>query len=860
MYHVTKKNQTEKKAISKPQLKYEREQRGWTIAYVATQVDCPDPHMIGRWERGVISPSPRYRQALCELFGKNAEELGFIPRPDMLHEQALDQPVPEHSTTTQHSPLFSSRENTLSEDRFFLPAQLTSFVGRKQEITTICELLRQPEVRLLTLTGTGGVGKTRLGAQIVTYLANDFTAGALVLSLVETSSPDLVVPTIAHKLGLQEIGNQPMFDLLKVFLKEKHLLLLLDNFEQVVEAAPVLTELLGCCPRLKLLVTSRTVLRVSGEYEFFVSPLALPDLAHLPEKEQLTQYPAVALFLERARTVLPNFTMNDNNARVIAEICTHLDGLPLAIELAVPRLKLLSPQTLLVRLDHRLRILTHGAQDAPVRQQTLRNTLEWSYRLLNPLEQRLFCCLSLFVGGCTLEAIEIIWATLEDVQDKGQVLEGVASLLDKSMLQRTVQEGEEPRLLMLRTIREYGLEHLSLEGKLEQTQLAHARYYLTLAEEAEPALKGPHLLPWLERLEQEHDNLREAFCNLIAHGENGISMRTEMALRLGKALERFWIIRGYVKEGRDLLERALKHNSGVSLSIQGNAVHTTTILADLQGDLYSVGIASIENLALFRELGDAVGIARSLSKLGYVAQMQGEYATARTYYEESLVIARREQCKEILNETLFYFASMTLFQGDIGTAHTMIEECLVISRELGDQYSIAATLNIMGWIMLLQGDAQVALTLEEENLAICRMLRSQHGIAHALNALGQITFLAGDLTQAAEYLEESLMIMMRLGDRWMIAFALEGLAGVVVAQGEATWAVYLLSVATVLRTVIGASISSLEQFARERTLATIHDRLDEQAFASAWAAGQTMSPAQAIAARRPLMGIVNAMS
>jgi predicted ATPase/transcriptional regulator with XRE-family HTH domain len=855
---VAKKDQTEKEVISRTQLKYERERRGWTLAYVAEQIDCPDPHMLGRWERGTTSPSPRYRQALCELFGKDAEELGLLPKkPGPLPEQALDQPVPEPSVTRHYSSQPSAHENATVEDRFFHSAQLTSFVGRKQEITTVCELLRRPEVRLLTLTGTGGVGKTRLGVQIVTHLANDFTAGVHILSLMETSDPDQVVPTIAHKLGLQEIGNQPIFDVLKAFLNEKHLLLLLDNFEQVVDAAPILPDLLICCPRLKILVTSRTVLRVSGEYEFSVPPLALPDLTQLPKKEQLAHYPAIALFLERTRAVLPNFTLNETNARVIADICTHLDGLPLAIELAVPRLKLLSPQTLLARLDHRLQLLTNGVQDAPARQQTLRSTLEWSYRLLNPREQQLFCYLSLFVGGCTLEAIETIWATLEDQQEKEWVLEGVASLLDKSMLLRSVEEGKEPRLLMLRTIREYGMEHLSLDGKLEQMQWAHARYYLALAEEAEPALKGPQTLPWLECLEREHDNLREAFYHLITYGENGISMGTELALRLGKALERFWIIRGHVKEGRDLLERALEHSLGVSLSIQGNAMNTLMALVSLQGDLDYMKMASTKNLELFRELGDTVGITRSLCRLGVAAQIQGEYATARTYYEESLAIARREQCLETLNETLIYFSAMTFYQGDINTARTLSEECLTLSRELGDQYNIASTLTILGWVLLLQNNAQAARTVEEENLFICRMLRNQHGIAHALNALGEIAFLSGDLTQAFAYFEESLAIMMQLGDRWIVAFGLERLAGVVAAQGDPIWAVHLLSVAAVLRDVIAASIAPLEQFAREQTLATIENQLNEQAFATAWAEGQTMSPAQVIAARRPFMGNIN---
>ena len=384
-------------------------------------------------------------------------------------------------------------------------------------------------------------------------------------------------------------------------------------------------------------------------------------------------------------------------------------------------------------------------------------------------------------------------------------------------------------------------------------QWAHARYYLALAEEAELALKGSQLLPWLERLEREHDNLHEALCFLIAHGERGMSTGTDLALRLGKALERFWIIRGYVQEGRDLLERALQYSQDVSLSIRGDARNTTAILAGLQGDLSYVVMSCEENLMLFRELGNPLGIARSLCRLGAAAQMRGEYVTARTYYEESLAISQREGCKETLSETLYYFASMIFFRGDTCAARTMIEECLALLRELDDQYGIVSSLNLLGWISLLQGDAQAARVLEEESLAICRMLGNQHGIAHALSALGHIAFQAGDFTQAYAYFEEGLAIMMRLGDRWMIAFCLEGLANFSMVQGEAIWTVHLLSAAAVLREAVGVSISPLEQLVRDHMLTMLHDQLDEQSFATAWTEGQTMSPEQAIAARSLFM-------
>jgi len=481
--------------------------------------------------------------------------------------------------------LLSSRQGVepgqASRSNLLLP--LTPLLGREPEVQAACALLRRPEVRLLTLTGTGGIGKTRLGLQVATKLDEDFADGVSFVALAPTSNPDLVMSTIAGVLELKEAGEQPLLEQLKAFLRDKCLLLLLDNFEQVVVAAPGLSALLTDCPQLKMLVTSRAALHIQGEYEFPVPPLAVPDLKRLPSPDMLPQYAALALFIQRARAIKPDFQLTKANAGAIAEICVRLDGLPLAIELAAARIKLLPPQALLRRLSHRLEVLTGGAQDLPDRQQTLRNTLAWSYDLLTEQEQRLFRWLSIFVGGCTLEAIESVCHGAG--HEKIDVLDTVASLIDKSLLHQAEQEtgeGDEPRLVLLETIRKYGLERLEVSGEMTLTRQTHAGYYLVLAEEAEPELDGPNQVSWLERLEREHDNLRAAMQWSLERREAGHGM--EMALRLGGALEPFWHVRGNWNEGQAFLERILTASEGISTFMRAKALRVAAHLASNQGD------------------------------------------------------------------------------------------------------------------------------------------------------------------------------------------------------------------------------------------------------------------------------------
>jgi len=731
-----------------------------------------------------------------------------------------------------------------------LPVQLTSLIGREQQVAAACALLSRPEVRLLTLLGPGGVGKTRLGVQIATELVDAFVDGICFVPLAPISGPDLVVPSIARTFGLGETRDRSLLDLLKAYLREQQLLLLLDNFEQVVAAAPVVTELLVTCPDLKVLVTSRTSLRVRGEREFPVPPLALPDPKHLPAIEALSQYSSVALFVERALALKPDFQLTTANAHAIAEICARLDGLPLAIELAATRVKLLPPQALLARLGSRLQVLTEGARDVPERQQTLRNAIKWSYDLLSTYEQRLFRRLSVFVDGCALAALEEVCEALGDVATN--VLEGVASLIDKNLLQQVEDVNGEPRLVMLETIREYGLECLAASeeaGEAEATRLAHANYYLQLAEETEQKLRSAQQAIWLERLEREHDNLRTALRWLVGREE------VEMALRLGGAMCQFWAMRGHLSEGRQTLEGILSGSNleTVSLQVRAKALNGAGVMAYTQGDYGQAKVLCQESLELFRKLGNRRGIASSINGLAFVAMVAGDYAAASGMFEESLVLFRELGDKWNLADTLYFSALAASFrvdQTDTAAARSMVEESLAISRELGDQRGLAYSLNLLGFVSLLQGEGSAACTLIEESLAIHKALGNRQGIAYTSLTFGWFSLSQGDYVAARARYEKSLAVMIELDDRWFIAACLEGLA-ITAAQtsteesfASALWAARLWGVAEALREAISVPLRSFERAINEWGIAKVRSQLGEEAFATAWAEGRTMTPAE----------------
>jgi predicted ATPase/class 3 adenylate cyclase/DNA-binding CsgD family transcriptional regulator len=683
-----------------------------------------------------------------------------------------------------------------------LPVQPTPLIGREKEVALVHNLLRREEVRLLTLTGPGGIGKTRLGLQVAAELGDRFAHGVFFVNLASLSDPALVVPTIARVLDLKETGEQPLLDLLQASLREKQLLLLVDNFEQVLGAASQLADLLAACLKLKVLVTSRFVLHVRGEQEFVVPPLAVPDPKHLPDLAALSQYEAVALFIARAQAVKPAFQVTNANAPAVAEICVRLDGLPLAIELAAARIKVLPPQALLARLGQLLTVLTSGARDAPARQQTLRNTIVWSYHLLDAQEQRLFRRLSVFVGGCTLEAIEAISTSLDDGAE--QVLEGVASLLDKSLLQQREQEAEEPRFVMLETIREYGLECLRESGEAPVSQRAHALYYLALAEEAEPHLKGVQQVLWWERLEREQQNLRTALAWLIGQEEG------ELALRLSGALWRFWYTRGYWSEGWRWLEAALALPQA-----QGRTARRAKALegtAELAPFGYPAAHSLVEeSVAIYRELGDKRGLTQSLGQLGWILSTQNELAAARTLLEESLVLAREVGDSWILANTLGNLGDFMSDHGDFKSARHFLEESVRLYRELRDQRALSYTLLGLARAAAFEGDVTQAAALAQESLALARELDNEQDITTALHRLAVIQSWQGDTEQAMILLKESLALARERGDKVQIGNALLTLGSIVLHRGNLlqaeTSAQESLSLFRELRSTLGTALA-----------------------------------------------------
>jgi predicted ATPase/DNA-binding XRE family transcriptional regulator len=653
------------------------------------------------------------------------------------------------------------------------PLPPTTLIGRNREVAALTGLLRAGQARLVTLTGMGGVGKTHLALEIVHQLAERWQFSTTFVDLAGISSPELVLPMIGQRLKVQERSGHSLLDDLRTFLQAQSWLLVLDNFEHLLPAALHLVELLKTCPQLQLLVTSRMALQVRGEQEFPVLPLALPDLGET-SLESLAQIPSVMLFAVRAQAMQPSFVLTGENAATIAAICRRLDGLPLALELAVAQLRLLSPKEILARLDHPLALLTRGPQDLPLRQKTLRATLDWSYALLPAASQQLFQRLAVFAGSIRLEAIEQVCQVPEPL-----VLELLHSLVNAQMVQRVSAPSDDLRIRLLDVMQAYAWEHLQATDEAESLQRAHATYYVTLAERAAPALRGPDQQNWQQRLEQESENVRAALDWAIAQTDG------ELGLRLAGALWRFWYQRGALSEGRYWLERALATTKPAGPApARALALYGSGVLAFGQGSYAQARDFLQSALEMSQTLGDQHGMAQVLNNLGGIARMEGDYLLATALYEEGLGCYRALGDQHGISVLLGNLAALAWEQGAYEQAQRLAEESLALEQALGNQTGAAITMEGLGLIALDQGDITRAQRWFENALEIGRALSDGRRIARALGYLGKTLLVEGHAAQAAACYKESLAQTQTVEDRVGSAEAWLGLGEVALAEGK----------------------------------------------------------------------------
>jgi predicted ATPase/class 3 adenylate cyclase len=718
-----------------------------------------------------------------------------------------------------------------------LVAVPTPIIGRDEELARVTRMLRDREARLVTLTGTGGVGKSRLAHEVAAELLDAFPGGVFLVDLAVLRDPARVIPTIAETLGVHAVRSQDVSDALSAYLIDKSLLLILDSFEQVVDAASDVAALLAACPSIVVLATSREPLRIRAERELPVEPLPLPHGMDAMSLDALRHVPAIALFVTRAGASEPSFDLTEDNAAAIAEICRRLDGLPLAIELAAARIRLLPPAQLLSRLEKRLPLLTGGPRDLPQRLRTMRDAISWSYDLLRADEQALFRRLGVFAGGCTLPAVEWVAGC------QGDPLTLMGALVEHSLVQRSDQDRDEPRYRLLDTTREYALEELEASGELEATRQRAAVHFLAFAEEAEPHLTGAEQQGWLSRLEADHDNLRAALAWALESGE------VETGLRLATCLTTFWYMRGDSREARRWLEatdeRARDRRS--LMALRARALSDTAYHAAYSGDIAAAAAFAADGLTLAREAGDKPEIARALYRLATVASQSGEDDRAAANFAEALALYREIGDEHGIASALSSLGLVAIARQDLEQAAVYLDDALARFRALGERRWEATTLGNLGRLALEQGDLEQGLEYHNEAIALHRQLGHKRGVAIELDRLAEVKRHQGELPDARKHYLEALRLWRELNDPVDLAEWLKLFAALEADAEHPALAARYLGAAAVLRDTIGHAQAAAGELRDGESVQSARAALGEEAFRAHWDSGRSASLVELLA-------------